>query len=94
MANNNRGVACVKLPDDLAEALRVRADAEGLTVSEVLRAMVQAWVYDERPSVDEGYRAGRAVGMKMAHIAVSNVISQMPMTYEDALAIIKATSHR
>lgn len=88
MADKQQNTICVKLPDDLALALRARADAEGLNISEILRSMIHQWVYNETPSVDDGYRAGRALGLRAAHVAVSHLV--VPETYEEALAILQA----
>jgi hypothetical protein len=82
---------CLKLSIDLATALRSRAASENLTISDVLRSMVMEWVYDERPSVDDGYKQGRSIAMKVAHQTVTHLIAdRMPDNFEDAMALINS----
>ncbi len=79
---------CVRLPDDLDVALRQRAEAEGLSVSELLISMLSHWVYGSTPSVDEGYKQARSLATKLAHEAVSRAIDDLPSTYEEAISSV------
>lgn len=92
MASDDQTI-CLKLSIDLATALRSRAASENLTISDVLRSMIMEWVYDERPSVDDGYKQGRSIAMKMAHLTVSKLINdQMPDNFEEAMNILRNSS--
>ena len=75
---------CVRLPPDLDAAVRERAAREGLSVSEIFRALMSQWVYQQTPSVDEGYYNARQLAMKLAHEAVSNVIANEPGAFDVA----------
>ena len=81
---------CVRFPEDLDAALRARAEAEGLSPSELLRALAQQYVYNEQPSVDAGYMHARSLAIKLAHEAVSRAVDEhLPRTYEEAIQAVQ-----
>jgi len=79
----------VRLTDDLEVAFRARAEAEGLSSSELLRAIVAQYVYNEQPSTDAGYHVGRALAYQTAIALVKETMEQsFPPTFEQAQQLV------
>jgi hypothetical protein len=78
-----------RLPADLDEAVRERALAEGLSMSEMLRSIVSQWAYGSTPSADAGYFQARGVAVAAAHEVLRKVFDQfLPTSYEQALQLV------
>ena len=99
-SNTTTSPICARLPPDLDAALRQRADAEGVTVTELMRAIAYRYVYGATSNFEEGYAAGRSLALQLTHYAMASAISDafaehIPQTYEEALAILQASNvHR
>lgn len=78
---------CARLPHDLDAAVRMRATSEGLSPSEMLRAIVSQFIYAEVPATSEGYLQARALAARLAHEALARTLAQMPDNYDEALAL-------
>ena len=78
---------CVKLPQDLDTAVRVLAEAQGISVSELLRTLLAQVVYGHASSVDDGYLAARRWASRLAHHALRAAINALPEDHDQAMAI-------
>ena len=78
---------CVKLPIDLATALRARAAAESLSVSEVLRSIIEQWLMGTQPSTDQGYIQARRYATMLAQQALQTALQNIPQTYDQAVSL-------
>jgi len=87
MAESSEPIA-FRLPAELAQAIRSRAESEGVTVSEVMRNVVHAWFYGEAPSANEGYYQSRGNAVRIAQMLLARALEAMPSSEEDAQAAL------
>lgn len=80
---NSAAPICAKLPEDLEYALRDRAEAEGISVSEITRHAIAAFVFGSIPGAQEGYAQAKRLATQMALQAMHNGLASLPDTLEE-----------
>lgn len=86
------GPLCFRLPPDLHAAVEDAAAAAGITTSEWIRDMLHRLVYGVPPGIEEGYIQGRQLGMRVLQLTVAEAWKAMPITVDDAMAMLQAGS--
>ena len=84
MAENYIGM---KLPPEMRAQVIDRANEEGISASEWLRAAISRALDDPTPSVDEGYQQARKLAAQIAAVVIGNAKANLPATYEEFLAL-------
>lgn len=87
----------VRIPIEWHEEIAALVDHNGITASEFLRQCIRAGL-DGRPgelefTVEDGYKQARSLGVKLAHEMISIAATQMPESYEEAVARYGLTPH-
>jgi hypothetical protein len=87
---SKKGPICFRLPDDLHMAINQMAEAQGLTTSELVRDILYRLVYNDVPTVDEGFIAGRTLGLSVALKIGARVFMEMrDMTPTEAVEFVR-----
>ena len=89
-----KGPICFRLPDDLHMAINQMAEAQGVTTSELVRDVLFRLVYNDAPGVDEGFIAGRTLGLSVALRIGARIFSEMQhMTPAEAAEFAREASN-
>ena len=78
---------CIRIPAEWRAQIEVICASTGVTISEFLRSAA-AFAMNHGVGIDEGYMAGRAIGLQMAHVALEQASQALPETYEGAMALL------
>lgn len=71
-------------------AINQMAEAQGLTTSELVRDILYRLVYNDVPTVDEGFIAGRTLGLSVALKIGARVFMEMrDMTPTEAVEFVR-----
>lgn len=86
-----------RIPVEMYEAMHAVATHNGITLSEFIRACLDAGLRgvpgDLRFTDADGYRAARSLATKLAHEMLDIAKAQMPESYEEAAARYGFTPH-
>lgn len=85
MAENYIGL---KLPPEMRAGIITRAEMEGITASEWIRAIISRELDSETPSVDAGYQQARRLATQMAQIAIRQGLASLPESYGEWIALL------
>lgn len=88
MANSNNTI-CAKLPEDLLYAVTDRAEAEGISISELIRAVLTQFIYGTTPAVGEGYDQAKRLATQIAYKALADSLEYLPATVEDHIEAMR-----
>lgn len=86
---NSANTICAKLPEDLLYAVTDRAEAEGISISELLRAVLTQFIYGTTPAVGEGYEQAKRLATQIAYKALADSLEYMPESVEDHIEAMK-----
>jgi hypothetical protein len=87
-------LVALRVTPDLAAALRDTAKQHGISVSELVRGLIQRAVYGGQLGVSEGYLEGRVLGNRLVRTYLQDALAGLPETVEDALAWLQAHPQR
>lgn len=76
----------VKLPPELRAELEEVCLQQGITISEYVRAAILMAMHGGFNGIDEGYKQGRALAIRMAHGMLTFAEQQMPASFEEYVA--------
>ena len=93
-ARNGNYVRACRLGPELDAVLEARAQAEGVSPSEMLRNIVHAWAYSEMPSADQGYYSARAQAGQIAHYLIARAADTLPASAEELDAMLADVAAR
>lgn len=81
----------VRLPSDLASAVAVACEQQGITASELLRALVAQWAYGQSQLAgpDAGYEQARSMASQLAHAALRQALTKLPTSYNEARSMLE-----
>lgn len=87
---STRSVA-VRLPPHLASAVDAATEEQGITASELIRALIEQWAYGSTPLAgpDAGYERARSMAAQMAHAALRSALGSLPATHDEANAMLE-----
>jgi len=91
---NKSGVICAKFPDELLALAEDRALAEGITISELLRAVMTQFLLGNVPAVTEGYQQAKSTALFLAHTMLQQALAMLPETVEEAFENARAMGRR
>lgn len=75
-----------RLPAHLVAAVDAACEEQGITASELLRALIEQWAYGTTPLAgpDAGYARARSMAAQLAHSALRKALGELPTTHEEA----------
>ena len=76
---------CVRLPLDLHHAVEHAAANANMSVSEWVRDMLYRVVYADPPGIQEGYLAGRSLGLRLMNEQFRQCALALPDSVEEAM---------
>lgn len=81
----------VRLPADLAAAVDLACEQNGITASELLRDLVSRWAYGEGQLAgpDHGYTQARSMASQLAHAALKQALAALPDSHEGAAEMLQ-----
>ncbi len=81
----------VRLPSHLVSAVEAACEEQGITASELLRALIEQWAYGTTPLAgpDAGYQRARGMAAQIAHAALRRALESLPTTHTDASAMLQ-----
>ncbi len=91
---NSANTICAKLPEDLLYAVTDRAEAEGISISELIRAVLSNFIYGTQPAVSEGYDQAKRLATQIAYKALADSLAYMPSTVEEHIEAMKDVSRK
>lgn len=91
MGTNSQNSICAKLPEDLVFAVNDRATAEGMSVSELVRHALTAFLFGQISGPEEGYRQARMVAWTLMQRAMKIGMDNVPDTYQGYLEMLETT---
>lgn len=78
---------CFRLPVDLHQAVEHAAANANMSISEWVRDMLYRVVYADPPGVQEGYLAGRALGLRLMNEQFRQAALALPESVEEAMTL-------
>lgn len=81
----------VRLPADLASAVKLACAQHGMTPSEFLRSLVSEWAYGKTQLTgpDEGYTEARSMATQLAHAALKDALAGLPGDHQAARTMLQ-----
>lgn len=80
----------IRIPAEWRAQIESICAVQGVTLSEYFRSALLLQMNSGVSGIDEGYMAGRMIGLQIAHRALALAGTQLPETYEEALAFLNA----
>lgn len=79
-----------RVPEDLLALVDDECERDSVTPSEVLRKALMLYYYGQAQGPDVGYMQGRGIGARLIVIMMRKVLSELPLTYEEAYALLQS----
>lgn len=81
----------VRLPPHLASAVAAACEEQGITASELIRALIEQWAYGTTPLAgpDAGYQRARGMASQIAHAALRNALESLPASHAEASTMLQ-----
>ncbi len=81
----------VRLPAHLVSAVEAACAEQGITASELLRALIEQWAYGSNPLAgpDAGYERARSMASQLAHAALASALKSIPDDHDDAKTMLE-----
>jgi hypothetical protein len=81
----------VRLPNDLVALVESACAQNGLTISELIRALVTQWASGEvsLSGPSEGYTQARSMASQLAMRALQQALRELPETHEEAVTTLQ-----
>lgn len=87
--SNKDGIVSAKLSEDLYQAVSERAEAEGVSMSELLRVVLSQFIYGTLPAVDDGYIEAKKLAYRLATRALRDGFASLPESPEEVFELAR-----